>query len=327
MSERVFVTRKLPGVALERLTREFEVDVWEDEFPPNNKEIIQRASGCVGIISLLTDKIDRTLIESLPDVKIIAQYAVGFDNIDIEAATKKGIIVTNTPGVLTETTADLTWALIMATTRRTAEADYYVKSGQWRVAWGPQMLLGVDVFEKTLGIVGMGRIGYAVARRSLGFNMKILFHSRSESDITESAIKELHAERVDLDKLLTEADIVTLHVPLSSETREMISERELSLMKDDAILINTSRGQVIDETALYEALKNRYIRGAGLDVFREEPTPESNPLLQLENIVVLPHIGSASIATRSKMADMCVDNLIAGLSDSIPPNIVNPEVM
>ncbi len=323
MPERVFVTRKLPGTALERLTKEFEVDVWEDEFPPTNEEIIERARSCVGIITLLSDKIDRLLIESLHDVKVIAQYAVGIDNIDIESATKKGVIVTNTPGVLTETTADLTWALIMATTRRTAEADYYVKSGQWKVAWGPQMLLGVDVFERTIGIVGMGRIGYAVARRALGFNMGILFHSRSETNLTESAIKELHAERVDLDTLLKESDIVSLHVPLTSQTGEMISVRELSLMKKSALLINTSRGAVVDESALFEALTNGRIRGAGLDVFREEPTPASNPLLQLDNVVALPHIGSASIATRSKMADMCVDNLIAGLAGIIPPNIVN----
>ncbi|MHA1906135.1 MAG: 2-hydroxyacid dehydrogenase [Candidatus Thorarchaeota archaeon] len=327
MSERVFVTRKLPGSALDRLKHKYEVDVWEKEVPPTNANIIDRAKGCFGIVTLLSDKIDSDLIQALPDIKIIAQYAVGYDNIDIQVATKKGIIVTNTPGVLTETTADLTWALIMSTTRRIVEADTYVKSGKWKVAWGPELLLGVDVFSKTIGIVGMGRIGYAVAKRAAGFNMKILFHSRSESDLTNSALSELNTEKVDLETLLKQSDVVTLHVPLTNETREMISDRQLSIMKKDAILINTSRGAVVDETALMNALSNGQIRGAGLDVFQEEPTSASNPLLKLDNVVALPHIGSASVATRSKMAEMCVDNLLDGLSGKIPPNVVNPEVL
>ncbi|MHA2424362.1 MAG: 2-hydroxyacid dehydrogenase [Candidatus Thorarchaeota archaeon] len=326
MPESVFVTRKLPGTALESLTKDFNVDVWEDEFPPTPEDIVRRAYGCVGIITLLSDTIDKDLIESLPNLKIIAQYAVGYDNIDVKYATEKGILVTNTPGVLTETTADLTWALIMATSRRIVESDQYVKSGQWKVAWGPEMLLGVDVYGKTIGIIGMGRIGYAVARRSIGFNMRLLFHSRSESLFTEQAINELRGERVELDFLLKEADIISLHVPLTNETTSLISDRELSLMKTDAILINTSRGAVIDELALVEALRKKTIRCAGLDVFLEEPTPSTNPLLQLDNVVALPHIGSASVATRAKMADMCVENLRLGLSGKIPPNIVNSDV-
>jgi glyoxylate reductase len=327
MPECVFVTRKLPGSALDTLRKEYEIDVWEHDFPPSNSEIFSRAQDCIGIITLLSDKIDTELIESLPSLRIIAQYAVGFDNINVDTATERGIIVTNTPGVLTQTTADLTWALIMATTRRIVEADNYVKQGEWKVAWGPEMLLGVDVYGKTLGIVGMGRIGYAVAHRSLGFNMRVLFHSRSDSELARQAKAELGAECVELETLLRESDIVSIHVPLTDITREMISTKELSLMKKECVLINTSRGAVVDEIALTKALQEGQIRAAGLDVFLKEPTPASNPLLKLDNVVSLPHIGSASIDTRSKMAEMCVENLIAGLAGSRPPNIVNPEVL
>lgn len=290
--------------------------------PPSKEEIIQHAESCEGLVTLLSDTITSEVIESLPRLRVIAQYAVGYDNIDVAAATARGVIVTNTPGVLTETTADLTWSLIMAVSRRIVEADKYVRDGRWRVAWGPELLLGEDVYGATLGIIGLGRIGQAVARRAKGFDMRVLYHSRNRVDCE----KDLGAELVALDTLLSESDIVTLHVPLTQETHHLIGTRELSLMKRGAYLINTSRGAVLDEGALYDALRSGHLGGAGLDVFAHEPTPHNNPILELGNVVVAPHIGSASTRTRTVMAEMCATNLIAALSGERPPNIVNPEV-
>ncbi|MHA2160713.1 MAG: 2-hydroxyacid dehydrogenase, partial [Candidatus Thorarchaeota archaeon] len=253
-----------------------------------------------------------------------AQYAVGYDNIDVKDATRRGIVVTNTPGVLTETTADLTWTLMLAASRRLVEADRYVREKKWNVAWGPQMLLGSDIYGSTLGIVGMGRIGQAVARRASGFNMRILYVSRNQNEKIE---KELGAIRVDLPTILNESDIVTLHVPLGAETHHLIGERELEMMKEDSVLVNTSRGKVVDEDALFIALNERQIGSAGLDVFREEPIPKDSPLLELDNVVVAPHIGSASKRTRATMSKMCAENLIAVFEGEKPPNIVNPEVL
>ncbi|MFW9909653.1 MAG: 2-hydroxyacid dehydrogenase [Candidatus Thorarchaeota archaeon] len=327
MTDRIFITRRLPGPSISRLKERFEVEVWENEIPPTSKDILARASSCSGMITLLSDKIDASLIAQLPKLRAISQYAVGFDNIDISEATQRGIIVTNTPGVLTESTADLTWALILATSRRIVEANLYVRNGKWKVAWGPELLLGIDVHDATLGIVGMGRIGYAVAKRALGFDMRILYNSRTHTETTKQAEEVLGAERHSLESLLRESDIVSIHVPLIPETIGLISTRELSLMKRDAILINTSRGTIVDQDALYSALKEGKLRGAGLDVFQEEPTPTSNPLLKLPNVVALPHIGSASIRTRSRMAEMCVDNIMLALDGKTPLNIVNPEVL
>ncbi len=258
---------------------------------------------------------------------MIAQYAVGYNNIDIQTATEKGILVTNTPGALTETTADLTWALILSCSRRIVESDAYVRKGKWIVAWGPELLLGVDVFKSTLGIIGMGRIGYAVARRAIGFDMRIIYHSRSETNITINAEKDLNAKRVDLDTLLSDADIISLHVPLTDETIGMIGKDELSKMKPSAILINTSRGPVLNEQDLVEALENGSIAAAGLDVFDIEPLPTISPLLELDNVIILPHIGSATTSTRTRMADMVVENLITALNGEKPPNLINIEVL
>ena len=305
----------------------FEVSVWPNRFPPNRGEIIEAAQDCDGIITLLSDPVDAQTISQLPRLKVIAQYAVGYDNIDIKEATRRGIIVTNTPGVLTETTADLTWSLIMATARRIVEADKYVRDGHWDVAWGPELLLGTDIYGATLGIVGMGRIGQAVARRALGFNMKVMYHSRSQNEGTLAINELLDAHATDLETLLRESDIVTLHVPLASDTHHMIGEKELSMMKSGSILVNTSRGQVIDEDALIKALSLGQLGGAGLDVYREEPITADSPLLNLSNVVLLPHIGSASTKTRETMATMCAENLIAALNNDKPPNIVNPEVL
>jgi glyoxylate reductase len=327
MKTHVFVTRKIPVEGLNLITREFAASVWPNEVPPSKEEIIEKARDCRGMVTLLSDSITADVIEKLPKLKVIAQYAVGYDNIDIKYATSKGIIVTNTPGVLTETTADLTWALIFAASRRIVEADQYVRSGKWNVAWSPELLLGTDIHGATLGIVGMGRIGRAVARRAYGFDMRVLYSSRTAIDNDSDLSDALHMQRVDLPILLENSDIVSLHVPLTSQTRHLIGKKELSMMKPSATLVNTSRGPVIDEQALYEALKTKRIAAAGLDVFEEEPIRLDSPLLQLSNIVLVPHIGSASTQTRSTMAKMCALNLHAALNNEKPPNIVNPEVL
>lgn len=326
MTQTVFVTRRIPDVGLNAIIAEFQTIIWEQETPPSKSDIIQNAQGCSGIVTLLSDPIDTEVIESLPQLEVISQYAVGYDNIDISAATRRGIIVTNTPGVLTETTADLTWTLIMSACRRIVEADRYVREGEWKVAWGPKMLLGRDIHRSTLGIIGLGRIGKAVARRATGFSMRILYHSRTRNDDTKELERETRAERTNLETLLQESDIVTIHVPLNEDTRDMIASHELAIMKPGAVLVNTSRGSVVDENALYHSLKSGHLGGAGLDVFRQEPVSLQNPLLELPNVVVAPHVGSATIATRDKMAQICAENLIAALGGTIPPYIVNPEV-
>ena len=327
MKEKVFVTREIPSEGLDIIRGNFETTVWQPEVPPTRDEIVEKGKGCAGLVTLLTDPIDSTVIQSLPDLKVIAQYAVGFDNIDVKFATSRGIIVTNTPGVLTETTADLTWALIMATARGIPQADRYVKEGKWKVGWGPMMLLGIDVYGATLGVIGMGRIGSAVAHRAKGFSMRILYADVFENETTRNAERELGASRTDLETLLREADIVTIHVPLNPDTREMIGEKELSMMKSSAVLVNTSRGAVINEAALADALRSGHLRAAGLDVFNEEPLPADSPLLELRNVALTPHIASASFATRARMAIMCAENLAAALGRERPPNVVNPEVL
>ncbi len=324
---KVFVTREIPERGLNIILERFDAKVWREYTPPPKEVIIEEAKDVDALVTLLTDKIDKEVLDVAKNLKIIAQYAVGYDNIDIEECTRRGIYVTNTPEVLTETTADFTWALILAVARRVVEADKFVRSGEWeksRTGWHPKMLLGTDIHGKTLGIIGLGRIGTAVARRAKGFNMKIIYYSRSRKENIE---KELGLKYVDLNTLLREADFVSIHVPLTEETYHMIGERELKLMKNTAFLINTSRGKVIDEKALYKALKEKWIAGAALDVFEEEPTPANNPLLELENIVVAPHIASATHETRSRMSEMVAQNLIAYFEGKIPPNLVNPEVL
>jgi len=321
---KVYVTRELPERGMKIIRENFDVEVWPEYGPPPKEEIIEKAKDVDALVTLLSDKIDVEVFDSAPKLKIVAQMAVGFDNIDVNEATKRGIYVTNTPGVLTETTADFAWALLMAVARRVVEADKYVRSGRWKVNWHPSMLLGRDVHGATLGIIGAGRIGAAVARRAKGFNMKILYNSRTRKADLE---KELGAKYVDLENLLRESDFVSIHVPLTKETYHMINEERLKLMKRTAYLINTSRGPVVDEKALYKALKEGWIAGAALDVFEQEPTPADNPLLKLENVVVAPHISSASYETRSRMAEMAAENLVAFFEGRKPPNLVNPEVL
>ncbi len=321
------MSREIPDSGLEKIHTNFDTEVWNKVMPPTEEQIIENSKDCEGLVSLLSDDLNQNIINNLPKLKIIAQYAVGYDNIDIQAASKRRIIVTNTPGVLTETTADLTWALILAASRRVVEADKFVRRGQWKVAWSPKLLLGSDIHNATLGIIGLGRIGAAVARRASGFSMKIMYTSRSENEISQAVERETNAERVDFTTLLRQADIISVHVPLTTETYKLIGKDEFSMMKSNAILINTSRGPIIDENALYEALSSHQIRAAGLDVFTIEPISEDSTLLELENVVLLPHIGSASTATRDRMADMVAENLIAFKRNEIPPNIVNPEVL
>jgi glyoxylate reductase len=322
---KVYVTRELPERGMKIIRERFDAEVWPEYGPPPKEEIIRKARNVDALVTLLSDKIDAEVFDAAPKLKIVAQMAVGFDNIDVAEATKRGIYVTNTPGVLTETTADFAWALLMAVARRVVEADKYVRSGQWKVSWHPSMLLGRDVYGATLGIVGAGRIGTAVARRAKGFNMKILYYD--VVPMPPEIEKELGAERVDLDTLLKESDFVSIHVPLIKETYHLINEAKLRLMKRTAYLINNSRGPVIDEKALYKALKEGWIAGAALDVFEQEPTPMDNPLLKLDNVVVAPHISSASYETRSRMAEMVAENLVAFFEGRAPPNLVNPEVV
>ena len=321
---RVFVTREIPERGLQIIKDRFDAEIWSEYAPPPKHVIIEKAANVDALASLLSDKIDAEVFDAAPNLKIVAQLAVGYDNIDVKEATKRGIYVTNTPGVLTETTADFAWALLMATARRVTEADNYVRSGKWKVGWHPSMLLGRDVYGATIGIVGAGRIGAAVARRAKGFNMKILFYDVVPRPELE---QELGAESVDLETLLQESDFVCVHVPLLKATHYLMNEERLDLMKKTAYLINNSRGPVVDEKALYNALKKGRIAGAGIDVFEQEPTAADNPLLTLDNVVVAPHVSSASHETRSKMAKMVSDNLVAFFEGRRPPNLVNPEVL
>ncbi|MCD6512397.1 MAG: D-glycerate dehydrogenase [Thermoplasmata archaeon] len=316
---RIFITRRLPEEGL-RMLEGHDIEIYEGDAPPSKEEIIEGVRNKDALICLLTDKIDSEVMDASPKLKIIANYAVGYDNIDIREATKRGIVVTNTPGVLTETVADLAWALIMSIARRIVEGDEFMREGKFK-GWAPMLMLGGDIYGKTLGIIGAGRIGRAVAKRARGFDMKILYYSRKRNEEMES----YGGKFVDMETLLKKADFVTLHVPLTEETYHMIGERELKMMKKTAYLINTARGKCVDEDALYRALANREIAGAALDVFENEPSVHEG-LLRLKNVVLTPHIGSASYETRSRMAVMVVEDVLAVLNGQKPKNCVNPEV-
>ena len=318
---RIFITRELPGDPTPRLREVAELFVWPDHDPPPHDELIRRAADADALLTMLTDPIDAVVFDAGRRLRIVAQMAVGYDNIDVAAATERGILVTNTPGVLTETTADLAFALLLAAARRVVEGDRLARTGGWKT-WHPSFLLGQDVHGATLGIIGLGQIGLAMARRARGFDMRILYHTRTRRPEAEA---ELGIEYAALDQLLRESDFVSLHMPLSAETRHFIGERELSLMKPTAVLVNTSRGAVIDQRALYEALRERRIAAAGLDVAEVEPIPLDDPLLTLDNVVITPHVGSASVATRSRMADMAVESILQAFRGELPANCVNPE--
>jgi glyoxylate reductase len=321
---KVYVTRELPERGLKTIKERFDAEVWPEYAPPPKKTIIEKAKDVDALATLLSDKIDAEVFDAAPKLKMIAQLAVGFDNVDVQEATKRGIYVSNTPEVLTDTTADFAWTLLMALARRVVEADKYIRMGKWKVGWHPAMLQGRDVYGATMGIVGAGRIGYAVAKRATGFSMKILFYDVIPRPEME---KDFGAKKVGLDELLKQSDFVSVHVPLMKETHHLINAEKLRLMKKTAYLINNSRGPVVDEKALYEALNEGRIAGAGLDVFEQEPTSLANPLLKLDNVVVAPHISSASYETRSKMAEMVADNLIAFFEGKKPPNLINPDVL
>ena len=319
---KVYITRQIPEPGLELLRKNFEVEVNPEDRVLTREELLEKVRGRDAILCLLTDKIDAQVMDAAKGARIFANYAVGYDNIDVLEATKKGILITNTSGVLTETTADLAWALLMATARRVVEADRFTRAGKFK-GWGPMLLLGVDVWGKTLGLVGAGRIGSAMARRSVGFKMNLLYHDPYSNRELE---EELGVKKADLDTLLKESDFISIHVPLTQETHHLIGEREFSLMKHSAHLINTSRGPVVDEEALVQALQYRRIAGAGLDVYEHEPqlTPG---LTELDNVVVVPHIASASTETRTKMATIAAQSITDFFEGLRPAHCVNPEVL
>jgi glyoxylate reductase len=321
---KVFVTRRIPEEGAS-LVRDFcEAEFWPEELPPTNEILQAKVAGIDGLLCLLTDKVDAALMDDAgSNLKVISNHAVGYDNIDVSAATERGIPVGNTPGILTETTADFAFALLLAAARRLVEGDKFSRGNKWQT-WDPMGMLGVDIFQATLGIIGYGRIGQAVARRAAGFEMRILYHDPSCPE-TETP-NEHGAICVDLDTLLAQSDFVSIHTPLNEETHHLFDAKLLARMKPTGILINTARGQVVDPQALYQALKNGVIAYAAIDVTEPEPIPENSPLLKLENIIITPHIASASRSTRGKMALYAAQNLIAGLKGDRLPYCVNPEV-
>jgi glyoxylate reductase len=319
---KVFVTRVMPDKGFDMIKDFCDVDLWPDELPPGRTELLQHLRGKDGLLCLLTDKIDGEVMdEAGPQLKVISNYAVGVDNIDVKAATARKIPVGNTPDVLTDATADFAFTLMMVAGRRLLEAERYVRAGKWKT-WGPMLLLGVELKGATLGLVGFGRIGKAMSRRAVGFDMRVIYYSPNE----KKPDPDVKATRVDLETLLQESDFISLHTPLTLDTRHMIDSEALSKMKPNVVLVNTSRGPVVDMDALYEALKEGRIFGAGLDVTEPEPLPLNSPLLTLDNIVIAPHIASASKAAREKMSWMAAKNLIAGLKGEPLPNCVNPQV-
>jgi glyoxylate reductase len=315
---RCFVTRALPGPALDRLRASHDVDVWTERLPPSYEELSARAAEVEGLLALLTDRVDAALIEHCPRLRVISNYAVGYDNIDIDAATARGIAVGNTPDVLTEATADLTWALLLAAARKLPEAVESVRAGDW-LTWEPARYLGAAVQGAVLGIVGLGRIGRAVARRAAGFDMTVLYSGGGSG---ASGSSEALASEVPLEELLSSADFVSLHCPLTPATHHLIDAAALGRMRSSAILVNTARGPIVDPVALREALEAGVIAGAALDVTEPEPPALDDPLLSAPNLIVVPHIGSATRFAREQMAELAVSNLLAGLEGRPLPHQV-----
>jgi len=322
---RVFVTRVMAQEALDKIAQATEMEVWPEELPPPYEVLLEKARDAEGLATLLSDRVDAALMDTAPKLKVVSNMAVGYDNISIAEATKRRIVVSNTPGVLNETTADLAFTLLMAAARRVVEAANYTSKGQWKT-WGPKVLLGQDINNATLGIIGLGRIGVELAKRGRGFNMKVLYYDeirRSEEEERQFGVEYIP----ELAKLLSSADFISVHVPLLPQTHHLIGAAEFALMKPTAVFINTSRGPVVDQRALYEALKSGQIFAAALDVTEVEPIPPDDPLLTLDNIIITPHIASASFTTRKDMALMAAENLLAGLCGEIPPNCANPEAL
>jgi len=321
---KVFVSRIIPEEGLARIRDACDARIWEDELPPPRDALLDAIKGCDGVLTLLTDRVDDAFLDAAgSQLKVVSNYAVGFDNIDVPALTARGIPAGNTPGVLTETTADLAFALLMAAARRIPEGDRYVRAGKWKT-WGPLLLLGPDVHGASIGIVGFGRIGQAMAKRAAGFGMTVLYHDVQRAD---PAVESEHAATfLPLEELLPRSDFVSLHVNLTPATKGLINAETLTWMKPTAVLVNTSRGPVVDGPALADALRSGGIFAAGLDVTDPEPIPMESPLVGLDNCLIVPHIASASRATRGKMAEMAAANLLAGIAGERLPTPVNPEV-
>jgi len=322
--KKVLITRSILPEVVESLSQRFEVDHNADDRPWAPEELVRRLRGASGAMATVMDRFDDAVLAQCPELKVISNIAVGYNNIDVPAATKRGIRVTNTPGVLDDTTADLTWALLMAAARRIAEGDAYVRAGEWKIAFGVQYFLGQDIHHATLGVIGMGRIGQAIARRAGGFDMRVIYHNRSR--LAEEEEKRLDATWVERDRLLAESDFVVVMAPYSPATHHLIGAAEIAKMKPTAILVNTARGGIVDDAALVAALKDKRIAGAALDVFEGEPKLNA-AYLALSNVVLTPHIGSASRATRLRMCLTAVANLTAALGGRVPPNLVNKDVI
>lgn len=322
---RVFVSRKIPDEGLAPLMQRTKADVWPEELPPPRDELLRRVEGVDAFLSLLTDVVDDELLDRAgPQLKVVSNYAVGFDNIDVPACSRRGIAVGNTAGVLTETTADAAFALLMAAARRIPEGYDYVRQDRWKT-WGPMLLLGPDIHHSTLGILGFGRIGREVAKRAVGFDMQVLYYDTMAASPEDE--KRLNARRAaSTEEVLRESDFVTLHVNLTPETHHLMNRERLGMMKRSAMLINASRGPVVDPDALYDALKDGVISAAALDVTEPEPLPGDHKLLTLPNCLVVPHIASGSFATRGRMASIAADNIFAGLRGEPLPSFVNPDV-
>lgn len=320
MRPRVFVSRRMRDAGLNLVLEFCDADVWDEEMPPAREVLLEKVRSVDGFLSMLTDRVDAELLDAAgPQLKVVSNHAVGFDNIVVADATARGVPVGNTPGILTDATADLAFALLLAAARRLVELEKYIRAGKWKT-WHPSMLLGMDLAGKTLGLVGFGRIGQAVAKRAVGFDLRVIFYDPTAK--TEFGAIKMNS----LDELLRESDFVSVHAPLNESTRHMVNADFLSKMKPNAVFVNTSRGPVVDQAALYEALKAKQIFAAGLDVTDPEPLPLDSPLLTLENCVIVPHIGSASERTRDAMARLAAENLIAGLKGERLPHCINPEV-
>ena len=318
---KIFITRRIPEEGIKLLSKYHQLDINPYDRVLTKKEIIKGVKGKDGLLCLLTDKIDKEILESEPNLKMIANYAVGYDNIDIKTATDKKIPVSNTPDVLTDATAEMAWALLFSAARRVVEADKFTREGKFK-GWAPMLMQGQAITKKTLGIIGTGRIGTAFGLKSKGFDMQVLYFDKEKNRVLED---RLDAKKAEMDELLEKSDFISLHVPLMSSTEHLIGEKELKKMKKTAVLINTSRGPVIDEKALIKALKENWIFGAGLDVYEHEPEI-SEKLKKLDNVVLQPHSASATIETRTKMSVMAAENMLAGLKGKKPPNCVNPKI-
>lgn len=326
VTKTVYVTRKFPGSGLSMLAKEFDVTINKSSSPPTRREILKNIAGKDAILCMLSDRIDVKVIKAAgPALKVISSYSTGFEHIDVNEATKRGIYVTYTADILAEATADLAFALLLACARNIVRGDGLVRKNEWMVGWAPDLMLGHEVHGATLGIIGLGRIGTAVARRAKGFGMKILYNNRTKKQSVE---RKLNARYCDLDDLLAKSDFVSIHTTLDSSTRHLIDISKLQKMKNSAILINTSRGQIVDERDLARALKAKLIAGAGLDVFEKEPLPTSSSLARLDNVVLLPHIGSATTETRSRMGEVAAKNILQVLNGREPERafLVNPGV-